>query len=59
MTREELGHIETIVRQQWCVESSPFESWLSVDQDQALAVIEMIPNRLRVHPALLKDEGAC
>ena len=57
MSKEDLAQIETIVRQQWCDGNSPWESWLSVDQDQALALIEMIPFRLRASPKPLAIPG--
>lgn len=56
MTREDIATIELIVRQQWLDGNDPqqarFESWLGVDQDQALALLAMIPNRLPVRPRL-------
>lgn len=46
-TLQDVATIERIVRQQWCSEEeSEFEEWMGLDQDQALAMISMIPNRL-------------
>lgn len=58
LSKEDIQIIETIVRQQWCnpvknPEHAKFEEWLGVDQDQALALIEMIPNRLPANPSAL------
>jgi hypothetical protein len=57
MTKEHLAEIETVVRQQWCDDNSPWESWLNVDQDQALAVIGMIADRMPARPKLLPIPG--
>lgn len=57
MSRSDIAVIEKIVRQQWYdasdTEQSRFESWIDVDQDQALALLEMIPDRLPVKVDLL------
>ena len=56
LTKEDIQVIETLVRQQWSDTTNPdhvrFDSWLGVDQDQALALIEMVPNRLPVTPVM-------
>lgn len=49
MTMDDVATIERIVRQgtfRADLPESKFGSWLDVDQDQALELIEMIPGRL-------------
>lgn len=50
LTRHDIAVIERIVRQSSYSEDDPeevrFGSWLSVDQGQFLALIELIPNRV-------------
>ncbi|WP_366535744.1 rRNA maturation RNase YbeY [Streptococcus pneumoniae] len=54
MSREDIAVIETIVRQSWYLttdlQQMKFGSWISVDQEQALDLLSMIPDRLPVHP---------
>lgn len=53
LTLQDVAVIERIVRQS-SYENIPeelrFGSWLSADQDQVMALIEMIPNRLPCGP---------
>ncbi len=54
LTLNDIAIIETIIRQQWYSEDDSkqraFESWLMVDQEQALALLERIPGRLPSSP---------
>lgn len=54
LTLQDVAVIERIVRQSSyngnIPEEAKFGEWISVDQDQALALIEMIPNRLPCGP---------
>lgn len=54
LTLQDIAVIERIVRQSSYNENIPeeakFGEWISIDQDQALALIEMIPNRLPCGP---------
>ena len=52
--KSDVAVIETIIRQGWLDSNDPsqakFDTWLEVDQDQALALISMIPGRLSAQP---------
>ena len=54
MTLQDVAIIERIVRQSSIQTKDPdemrFESWLGVDQDQALALLDMIPGKLPCGP---------
>ncbi len=51
MTLKDVARIETIIRQGWYgPEDEEFGSWLGVDQDQALELLERIPYRLPADP---------
>lgn len=54
LTLEDVAVIERIVRQSSYIGNIPdeakFGEWIGVDQDQALALIEMIPTACRAAP---------
>ena len=57
LSLQDVAVIELIIRQGWLDGNNPeearFETWLGVDQDQALALLRLIPGRAAVYPKIL------